>query len=111
MEVSTNLGRVSVVPRGVYDPSVQYEYLDIVQYQGSGYIVLRNVQGVEPSDGNDYMLLVKSGVESAAATPGGNFDASFAINSATGELFMITNDSYTGPQFRLDNGNLEVVYG
>ena len=61
METSTKLGRVSIVPRGEYDPSVSYERLDLVRYEGSGYLVLRPVQGVTPADGLDYMLLVLRG--------------------------------------------------
>ena len=30
MEVSTNLGRVSLVPRGEYDPAAAYRRLDVV---------------------------------------------------------------------------------
>jgi len=35
--------------------------------------------------------------------------AMFAINPATGELWMYTDEEYTGPTFRLVNGDLEVV--
>ena len=58
---STNLGRVSLVPRGEYDPAAQYERLDIVRYDGSGYLVLRPVQGVVPANGADYMLISEKG--------------------------------------------------
>lgn len=58
---STNLGRVSLVPRGEYDPAAQYERLDIVRYDGSGYLVLRPVQGVTPVNGADYMLISEKG--------------------------------------------------
>ena len=61
MEVSTNLGRVSLVPRGEYDPAAAYRRLDVVQYQGNGFLVLREVQGVTPEDGADYMLLAERG--------------------------------------------------
>ena len=61
MKVSTNLGRVSLVPRGAYDPAADYQRLDVVQYQGSGYLVLRPVRGVTPEDGADYMLLAARG--------------------------------------------------
>ena len=60
-ETSMNLGRVSLVPRGVYNAAVQYERLDIVQYEGASYLVLRSVQGVTPTDGTDYMLLAAKG--------------------------------------------------
>lgn len=58
---STNLGRVSLVPRGEYDPAAQYERLDLVRYNGSGYLVLRPVQGVTPVNGADYMLISEKG--------------------------------------------------
>lgn len=61
MEVSTNLGRVSLAPRGEYDPAAAYKRLDVVRYQGNGFLVLREVQGVTPEDGADYMLLAERG--------------------------------------------------
>lgn len=70
MVISTNLGRVSLTPRGEYDPAAQYTYLDLVRYEGSGYIVLRPVQGVTPVDGGDYMLLAQAGAPGAPGEPG-----------------------------------------
>lgn len=35
--------------------------------------------------------------------------ATFAVDPTTGELYMYTDDEYTGPTFRLVNGDLEVV--
>ncbi len=61
METSTNLGRVSLVPRGEYDPQAQYQRLDIVRYGGSSYLALRDLQGVTPEDGTDYMLISEKG--------------------------------------------------
>ncbi len=61
METSTNLGRVSLVPRGEYDPAAQYERLDVVRYNRSSYLVLRDVTGAAPTDGADYMLIAERG--------------------------------------------------
>jgi len=58
---STNLGRVSPVPRGEYDSQAQYQRLDIVGYGGSSYLVLRDLHGITPEDGADYMLIAKQG--------------------------------------------------
>lgn len=33
----TDLGNISLNPRGEYDSSVEYEYLDAVSYQGGSY--------------------------------------------------------------------------
>lgn len=55
----TAIGKVALVPRGAYDPEATYTRLDLVQYQGCGYIVMaQSIQGVTPVDGKDYMLLV-----------------------------------------------------
>lgn len=58
---NTILGPVSLAPRGEYDPAAQYTYLDLVRYNGSGYLVLRSIQGVTPVDGADYMLITERG--------------------------------------------------
>lgn len=60
-EASIKLGRVSLVPRGEYDPVAQYVRLDMVRYGGSSYLVLRDVQGVTPTDGTDYVLVAEKG--------------------------------------------------
>ncbi len=70
MEISTNLGRVSLVPRGEYDPQAQYRRLDIVGYGGSSYLALRDLQGVTPENGADYMLIAQRGDVGAAGETG-----------------------------------------
>ena len=62
MEISTNLGRVSLVPRGRYDGAAVYNRLDIVEYEGSSYLVLADgVTGVTPQAGAVYMLVAEKG--------------------------------------------------
>ena len=58
---TTNLGKVAVVPRGEYAADVQYEKLDIVQYERQSYLVKQSVQGVIPSTGSEYVLLAGRG--------------------------------------------------
>ena len=70
MEISTNLGRVSLAPRGEYDPQAQYRRLDIVGYGGSSYLALRDLQGVTPENGADYMLIAQRGDVGAAGETG-----------------------------------------
>lgn len=52
---------MSLAARGEYDPAAEYRRLDLVRYEGCGYVVLREVQGVTPEDGADYMLLAERG--------------------------------------------------
>lgn len=59
--VRKNLGKASLTPRGTYDPTASYTRLDIVEHDGSSYIVLKDVVGVTPSDGDSYMLLASKG--------------------------------------------------
>lgn len=61
MEISTKLGRVSLAPRGAYDPAAEYVRLDVVRHGGNAWLALRSVQGVEPAEGEDWMLLAEKG--------------------------------------------------
>lgn len=61
-----DLGRVAVVARGAYDPSAEYERLDAVSYNGSSYLVRKHCRGVEPAEGEYYMLMAQAGDSTAA---------------------------------------------
>ena len=77
-ETSTRLGRVSLVPRGAYEDSAVYNRLDIVEHEGSSYLVLADgVTGVTPAAGPEYMLVAEKGGKGdtgAPGTPGGKGD-------------------------------------
>lgn len=53
----TDLGNVSLNPRGEYDPGVSYEYLDTVSYQGGSYTCLAElgttITGTAPDPGRN----------------------------------------------------------
>ena len=53
----TDLGNVSLNPRGEYDPEVSYEYLDTVSYQGGSYFCLAELEttitGIAPDPGHN----------------------------------------------------------
>lgn len=48
-------------------------------------------------------------MDTGEAARGNLMYATFYIDAATGDLYMVTDDEYTGPQFRLVDGDLEVV--
>lgn len=58
---STALGRVMLVPRGAYDPDTPYQRLDLVRYEGEGFVALKELTGETPADGENWMLLVSKG--------------------------------------------------
>lgn len=53
--IETDLGNVSLNPRGEYDPSAAYEYLDAVSYQGGSYFCTAEfettITGIAPAQG------------------------------------------------------------
>lgn len=65
-----DLGKVAISPKGVYDVDTSYDPLDLIQYNGSAYLVKKPVTGITPSDGEDYMLLVQKGMDGAQGAPG-----------------------------------------
>ena len=66
----TILGKVSITPRGEYDPAAQYEALDFVRYQGSGFLVRQSCRGVVPVEGTYYMLAAEKGAVGAQGIQG-----------------------------------------
>lgn len=47
--------------------------------------------------------------DTGEAARGNLMYAAFFVDPRTGELYMVADDEYTGPQFRLDGADLEVV--
>lgn len=48
-------------------------------------------------------------VDTGESARGNLMYATFFVDPASGELYMVTDNEYTGPGFRLVDGNLEVV--
>ena len=61
MSQTYTLGKVSLTPRGSYSPDTTYEALDVVTYNGSGYIVLQSVTGVTPPNPTYYQVIASKG--------------------------------------------------
>ena len=63
MQIDRVLGNVGVLYVGEYDPSIQYEYLNCVTYNGSSYVCVNQngVTGVEPGTTDDWQLSAKKG--------------------------------------------------
>lgn len=55
------LGRVSVLFKGEYNSTTNYEKLDIVSYNGSSYACLKESVGVLPTDTNYWQLVAEKG--------------------------------------------------
>lgn len=57
---STNLGKVSVTPKGAWSNSTAYEILDIVSNDGSSYIALKSVPAGTALSNTSYWLMIAS---------------------------------------------------
>lgn len=108
VEESTRLGRVSLVPRGAYEASAVYNRLDIVEHEGSSYLVLADgLTGVTPAAGPEYMLVAEKGRKGdtgAPGTPGGKGDTGErgetgvgvqSVERTAGDGSPGTTDTYT----------------
>ena len=55
----TDAGRIMIIPKGKYNASTTYERLDAVTYNGQGFIALKTVSRVTPTDdGTNWKLYV-----------------------------------------------------
>lgn len=76
--------------------------LSAQQYSGKPPVIIDGRWWTWNADKQEYE-------DTGEAARGNLMYAVFYIDAATGDLYMVTDDEYTGPGFRLVNGNLEVV--
>lgn len=57
-----DLGKVAISPKGEYDAGTQYHELDIISHDGSSYLVLKDVLGITPAEGEYYQLMAKKAI-------------------------------------------------
>ena len=65
----TNIGRIIMLPKGEWDSTIKYEFLDVVTYQGSTWLAKTSNQDVSPVEGDTWQLMVATpdmtGIENA----------------------------------------------
>ena len=62
-------GKIAFTPKGDYDSTATYEYLDTVVYDGNSYAALKTTTGNTPTDDSEYWkLLVRGGNSVPIAT-------------------------------------------
>ena len=121
---NTVLGKVSLTPMGAYNAETAYTALDLVGYNGGGYIALQNVQGVTPvNDGINWMLLAAPGesigsVERTSGTGVPGTTDTYTVKLADGSVagtFQVYNgaDGSGAGDFKADGtvpmtGNLQM---
>ena len=121
MAVLTNIGKVVTTPRGGWNSSSAYAFLDVVVNNGSSYVAKQNVpNGVELNDDTYWQLIAgkgdtgdtgptgATGALGPTGATGNLYYATFEVDLSSGELLMHADDSYDGPSFLLEDGFLEV---
>lgn len=91
-QVSTDLGRVALCPRGVYLVGQIYDRLDLVRYGGAGWICLKDGTESVPEEGESWTLYVDGG---APGEPGEAGNGIKSIDLTSGDHSPGTTDQYT----------------
>lgn len=60
----TNLGRILIIWKGVYDRSIPYTKLDAVEYNGSSYLCLKPCTGISLNDTEYWACMARKGAVS-----------------------------------------------
>ena len=126
--MAVSAGRILILPKGSYDSTTTYEFLDAVYYQGSTYICKKTALNVLPSN-TEYWQIMAQGTSSASVA--GNYYAECDTSASTpakvitvpateyfvlqvGDIvnvkFTYTNTA-TNPTLNINNtGNKPIVY-
>ena len=67
MAVKLQFGRLSILHKGDYNISQNYEKLDIVSYRGNSYICIKDNIGILPTNTEYWRLMAKSGEDGKSA--------------------------------------------
>lgn len=62
MATVINAGRVAMVPKGEWSATTAYTRLDVVLYQGSAWVCIKDGTGQTPADGSTYWQLLAAGI-------------------------------------------------
>lgn len=75
-------GKVGIVPKGEYSPTVPYEKLNAVRYKNALYLARKNSTGILPTDKEYWMLSMEMDVTNEIIS------ATEPSNQSTGDYWM-----------------------
>lgn len=111
---TTNLGRVSIVPKGEWNSVTSYTKLDIVTYEGSSYLALQNNTNKAVSNTTYWQLVAEKGDQGEKGDTGdtgetgvtGNGIVSIVKTNSVGlvDTYTITYTDGTTTTFEITNG-------
>ena len=80
-------------PKGEYNPATSYKMLNIVSYDGSSYVAIKDTQGNPPTDTEHWQILSQQGAQGAPGTqgpPGEKGDTGAPGTAATIQVGSVT---------------------
>lgn len=89
-------GRIVIIPKGEYKSNITYERLDAVEYNNNGYIALKTVTGITPTnDGTNWALYVKgtqvdTSLSVTSSNPVANKVVAKAVNDIEKEIGILS---------------------
>lgn len=89
-------GRIVIIPKGEYKSNITYERLDAVEYNSNGYIALKTVTGITPTnDGTNWALYVKgtqvdTSLSATSSNPVANKVVAKAVNDIEKEIGILS---------------------
>lgn len=101
-------GIIGFVPRGEYNPTETYDFLQFVYFDGSSYVAKKETTGNTPAENNEFwQILAKGRVGDYLPMTGGTLEG----NSNPLLKLLRTGGNFTGLEFENQNGHLFVIEG
>lgn len=115
MSTTTDLGKVGMTPKQIYDSTTTYERLDVVTHHGCSYVCLKDCAGIEVTNTEYWQLLADKGhfteQDKEAFKQAVVTDSKIEINEHTEakktELDNYTSDFETSLKNELDTYEIE----
>ena len=107
----TSLGKVGILPKGEYSSATQYLRLDIVSYNGSSYLCIKDCVGIDVTNKEYWLLIAQKGDKGDIGEKGDKGDAGkdFSIYKTYASISAMESDASNVPEgeFVLIASNVE----
>ena len=107
----TSLGKVGILPKGEYSSATQYLRLDIVSYNGSSYLCIKDCIGIDVTNKEYWLLIAQKGDKGDIGEKGEKGDAGkdFSIYKTYASISAMESDASNVPEgeFVLIASNVE----
>ena len=107
----TSLGKVGILPKGEYSSATQYLRLDIVSYNGSSYLCIKDCIGIDVTNKEYWLLIAQKGDKGDIGEKGEKGDAGkdFSIYKTYTSISAMESDASNVPEgeFVLIASNVE----